>query len=172
LFKEGNEMKNPFRALLSGIGRSLQRTDDPPDYSCQNERRSQSPISVLAITTSASNQNMIKVASLTSGWKLSMCMSVEAGLHLAEAESAHVVLLDADIPGVDWRKAFPPLLSLPGMRCVILATRVVNDNLWQTVIERGGFDIIQTPMSQGELMRIVRQGQSWIDVWTTPSRCE
>jgi CheY-like chemotaxis protein len=58
-----------------------------------------------------------------------------------------VILCDRDLPVGDWRETIRELAQRSP--CVLLVSSVVDDALWQEVVECGGYDIVRKPL-EGE----------------------
>ena len=89
-----------------------------------------------------------------SGWALSVAESLEEAAGLLAAEPACIVLLDRDLPEVDWRQAVRRLANDHSR--VILASFVADDYLWEEVIHCGGYDVIAKPFREDEVIHMIQ----------------
>jgi FixJ family two-component response regulator len=71
------------------------------------------------------------------------------------SQPARVVLCDRDLPGVDWRMAVQQLAGGQNRRCVILASPVVDDYLWEEVIHLGGYDVLAKPFRKRDVVQAI-----------------
>ena len=72
----------------------------------------------------------------------------------AVGRTAPIVLYDRDLPG-DWRGAIQRLPQGCGARCVILASFVADDYLWEEVIRLGGYDVLPKPFRDDEVIHTI-----------------
>ena len=89
-----------------------------------------------------------------SGWALSVAENLEDAAALLTAEPACIVLLDRDLPQVDWRQAVRRLAN--GQSRVILASFVADDYLWEEVIHCGGYDVLAKPFREDEVIHMIQ----------------
>ncbi len=89
-----------------------------------------------------------------STWSLSVVENLEEAAVLLTGEPARIVLLDRDLPGLDWRQAVRKLASAHSR--VILASFVADDYLWEEVIHCGGYDVIAKPFREDELIHLIQ----------------
>jgi DNA-binding response OmpR family regulator len=67
-----------------------------------------------------------------------------------------VVLYDRDLPGRDWRQTIAELARISP--CILLASPVIDDALWQEVVERGGYDVLTKPFDEEHVLFAIDQG--------------
>jgi DNA-binding NtrC family response regulator len=72
-----------------------------------------------------------------------------------------VVLYDRDWPNAEWRTAVQALASSHQRSCVILASRVADDYLWQELIRCGGYDLIAKPFRADDVARSLKLALSY-----------
>lgn len=63
-----------------------------------------------------------------------------------------IVILDRDLASPDWRPVVRQFASQPNCACVILASRVIDDYLFEEVIKHGGYDVLAKPFQDRELI--------------------
>jgi DNA-binding NtrC family response regulator len=85
------------------------------------------------------------------GWKLAVAETIESGLSAIRNSTIPIVIVDRDVAGPDWRPAIRRFASDPHCECVILASRVVDDYLWDEVIHHGGYDVLAKPFEEGQV---------------------
>ena len=79
-------------------------------------------------------------------------------------EQTPLVIYDRDLPGEDWREAFAKLGSQSRPLRILLASRVVDDYLWEQVIHNHGFDVVAKPFQPERLRRVVTFAWSWREI--------
>jgi len=72
-----------------------------------------------------------------------------------------VILYDRDWPGAEWRSTVQTFASSPQRSCVILASCVADDYLWQELIRYGGYDLLAKPFQTGDLRRALTLALSY-----------
>ncbi len=63
--------------------------------------------------------------------------------------------------GADWRGALVRLSETGNGACILLASRVASDYLWQEVIRNQGYDVLAKSAGPEELMRNLRFAWFW-----------
>jgi DNA-binding NtrC family response regulator len=72
-----------------------------------------------------------------------------------------VLLYDRDWPNKEWRTAVQTFASSPRRSCVILASRVADDYLWQELIRCGGYDLLAKPFRAADVTRSLKLALSY-----------
>jgi DNA-binding NtrC family response regulator len=72
-----------------------------------------------------------------------------------------VILYDRDWPDAEWRTTVQALASSPQRSCVILASRVADDYLWQELIRCGGHDLLAKPFRADDVARALNLALSY-----------
>lgn len=75
--------------------------------------------------------------------------------------NAPVILYDRDWPNAEWRTTVQALASSPHHCCVILASRVADDYLWQELIRCGGYDLLAKPFRADDVARALKLALSY-----------
>jgi hypothetical protein len=75
--------------------------------------------------------------------------------------SSPVILYDRDWPNAEWRTTVQALASSPHRSCVILASRVADDYLWQELIRCGGYDLLAKPFRADDVARALKLALSY-----------
>jgi CheY-like chemotaxis protein len=94
------------------------------------------------------------------GWTFALASSAAAAAALPAAGPT-VVVFDREMPDGDWRQALPRLAALPHACCVLLATVVADEYLWQEVSRHGGDELLAKPWKSAELRRVVAFATAW-----------
>ena len=108
-------------------------------------------LSALAIVNSQTDKNQLERIFEKAGWNIVF----EDGIEAAAGQIYMVVLCDRDLPGVDWRQAVQQLARGQPRRGVILASSVVDDYLWEEVIQLGGYDVVSKPFREDEVIHAI-----------------
>ena len=75
--------------------------------------------------------------------------------------NAPVIFYDRDWPNAEWRTTVHTFASHPHRPCVILASRVVDDYLWQELVRRGGHDVLAKPLRIEDVTRAIKLALSF-----------
>jgi CheY-like chemotaxis protein len=94
-------------------------------------------------------------------WEIFPAESMPGAATILERQEIGIILLDRDIPDIDWREAVFELSNLPNRLCVIVLVRTAGWNVWDEVIEAGAYDFVRAPYTREALLRIVVAGWSY-----------
>ena len=72
-----------------------------------------------------------------------------------------VILYDRDWPNAEGGTTVQALASSPHRSCVILASRVADDYLWQELIRCGGYDLLAKPFRADDVARALKLALSY-----------
>ena len=109
-------------------------------------------MTALAIVQSQECDTLRRVFKAKS-WSLTIADTVSHGLSGEFGAGPVIVILDRDLASPDWRPAVRQFSSPPKSAWVILASRVIDDYLWEEVIQQGGYDVLAKPFQEAELIR-------------------
>lgn len=98
----------------------------------------------------------MSAAAVAERWDLWSAETCEDAWTKVSRLAAPVVLLDKDLPGIDWRIAVETLASAPHRPCVILISKVSDHYLWDELTRLGGYDVLAKPLTASEVVRVVR----------------
>ena len=106
-------------------------------------------VRVMAVLSSESNRKTLQRAAERRGWYLSL----ENPWDHPSPGQFEIVLYDRELH--DWRQAISSLAKVSP--CVLLVSRVVDDALWQEVVELGGYELLQDPFTEEQALRTLEQ---------------
>jgi len=72
-----------------------------------------------------------------------------------------LIVYDRDWPNAEWRTTVQAFASSPHRSCVILASRVADDYLWQELIRCGGHDLLAKPFRADDVARALKLALSY-----------
>ena len=116
---------------------------------------------ILGVTESAEDAAELTAIAAESGWSVSVVSSSAAAIELLQRRPTPLVICDRDLPGEDWRRAVSALAAQPAVRCVLLASPVLDEYLLDEVIKHHGYDIVAKPFDAEQLRRAVTFASSW-----------
>jgi FixJ family two-component response regulator len=111
-------------------------------------------LTALAIITSHADRTQLERIFEKAGWNIFFDDGIEAAADNRNIPT-HVIVYDRDLPNVDWRQAVQQLASGQPRRGVILASSVVDDYLWEEVIQLGGYDVVSKPFREDEVTHAI-----------------
>jgi DNA-binding NtrC family response regulator len=143
---------------LAHMGRSTRQ------QSSESARRTLAlgePVKLVAITQNPDDAETLRQIAAGYGWRISTVGSSDAAIALLKKQPTPLVICDRDISGEAWRDVLAKVAALPQAVCVLLASRVVDDYLWNQVIRHHGYDVVVKPFQPEQLRRAVTFAWSW-----------
>jgi DNA-binding NtrC family response regulator len=118
-------------------------------------------IAIVALVVSDHDRNVLSGISDREPVEIHFAESrVEAWDTLNRLNSP-LILYDRDWPDAEWRTTVQTFASSPHRSCVILASRVADDNLWQELIRCGGYDLLAKPFRADDVARALKLALSY-----------
>jgi DNA-binding NtrC family response regulator len=145
------------RARPGFPGRSLHRED----------RAAIANITVIGLAFTDKDRGVLAEVCSRKQWNVLFADTCDQARAALDQVKAPVILCDRDLPGGEWRDVVQVLASFPNRACVILISRVVDDYLWNEVVQRGGYDVLLKPLREEDVVRAVRLAWSY---WNTARR--
>jgi hypothetical protein len=71
------------------------------------------------------------------------------------------MLFDRDIAGRDWRDFVAGFAAASSGVCIMLLSKVIDDNLWNDLVVNGGYEVLRKPLREDEVTRVVRMAWSY-----------
>lgn len=118
-------------------------------------------VSVVAIVAGDRDRNLLKEIGARTQLNMRFADTCGEAWTAANRLEAPVILCQRDAPGLEWRDAVRILASATPRPCVILASPVVDNYLWQEVIAQGGYDVLVTPLRTEDVLRSLKLAISW-----------
>jgi hypothetical protein len=87
----------------------------------------------------------LKQIASTCEWRIARATSLDEAEPLIKAEPTPMVVYDRDLDDGNWRYALRRLNESPAQPCVLLASQVADDYLWQEIVRNHGYDILPKP---------------------------
>jgi DNA-binding NtrC family response regulator len=114
-------------------------------------------LGILAITHSDSVRATVARIADRPNWHLSLCGTCDEALGLLATLQFPIVLYDRELDGLDWRNAIQCLAKAAPSTCILLASPVVDDYLWQEVVQHGGYDVLTKPLKEDAVVHAIDQ---------------
>lgn len=119
---------------------------------------------VLAITADVRLYANVLNAASSLKWRISWARTMERAIEMSRPWAAPIVIYDANLPGIEWGEAFLQLREIANRSRVLLATTWIDEDLWQEVLRRNGYDIVERSAGSEELIRVFRF--AWLSLHT------
>ncbi len=129
--------------------------------SVEESAKANGNVMLLAITDVREDQEALRQIAAGFGWKISIADSSEGAIASLRLHPVPLVICDRDLPGEDWREALARIASLPQSVCVLLASGVVDEYLWNEVVQNHGYDVVSKPFRKDDVKRAVTFAWSW-----------
>ena len=121
-----------------------------------NKSVNRSEIKLLAISKDRGSQEQLKDLAELYGWDLFLCGNCQRAESILKIESFPIVLCDSEALDISWREVFQMIRRSDPSRCLILCSRTDDDCLWHEVVRRGGYDVIDKPLREEQVVRTVK----------------
>lgn len=118
-------------------------------------------IRVVAITESAADGRTLRAIGTDAGWAVTVVPTAGAAAAVLDGQPPQIVICDRDLPDENWRDVMARFAPLPQVACVLLASTVSDEYLWDEVIQFRGYDVVVKPFDADQLRRTVKFAWSW-----------
>jgi CheY-like chemotaxis protein len=162
-------MRRGIRSLFRTVSDLVRR--EKPGLSGRSSHREDGArtanITVIGLAFTDEDRHLLASVCSARQWNVLFADTCDQARAALDQLKAPVILCDRDLPGGEWRDAVQGLASLPHRACVILISKVVDDYLWNEVVQRGGYDVLRKPLREEDLVRAVKLAWSY---WNTARR--
>jgi CheY-like chemotaxis protein len=116
---------------------------------------SHSSVRLLAIIPAPDDAEQLRRIVGGLGWSVFIVDTPAEAMARLQTEPVTAAICDQDLPEEDWRVVMNRIATLPKSPCVLLASRVMDQYLWNEVIQCRGYDVVSKPFQSEELRRVV-----------------
>jgi DNA-binding response OmpR family regulator len=134
------------------------------------QEEAQKDVRLLAITADIENEIGLRRIAADNGWRVASARTSQEAIAAMESHEYALVICDRDLPGEDWREVLWRLTSLSQRTCILLASPVADEYLWNEVIQHRGYDVLTKPYRYDELKRAITFSGSWVGRPESPRR--
>jgi DNA-binding response OmpR family regulator len=120
-----------------------------------------SPVRILAITSDDRFYASLLDVGASRGWEVRRGSTIQEGLDTVRSLHMPLVILDWDESAHDWRHGLERIWAAPNHPCVLLASRVMDDNLRQEVQRHHGYDVLPRTGDRDQIVRTVEFAWFW-----------
>jgi CheY-like chemotaxis protein len=170
---QGPLLLYPWRSRMLAMLRALHSFLADTPKRVQAERRSAGGSTKTAPQAIAPRISIVALVVSDHDREVLNCISNHepVDIHFAESHgdaweamnrlNSAVILYDRDWPNAEWRTTVQAFASSPHRSCVILASRVADDYLWQELIRCGGYDLLAKPFRPDDVTRAFKLALSY-----------
>jgi DNA-binding NtrC family response regulator len=111
---------------------------------------------VLAITTDLGFYSSVANAANAFGWRTEWARSIKRGFERCASGTIPIIIYDRDLPNADWRRVVGHLSAVASDARILVAAREIDEDLWQTVLRRRGYDVLAKSAGSEHMQRELR----------------
>jgi DNA-binding NtrC family response regulator len=112
---------------------------------------------ILVLTHSDSVRATVARIADRPNWQLALCRTCDEAIVLLATLRFSIIVYDRELDGLDWRNAIQSLAKVAPSTCILLASPVVDDYLWQEVVQHGGYDVLTKPLKEDAVAHAIDQ---------------
>ncbi|MEZ5403483.1 MAG: response regulator [Bryobacteraceae bacterium] len=115
-------------------------------------------VSVLLISPFDSDQRLLASIFTRSKWRLAAATNLDTAREILSSQPPSIVVTEDRFPGGNWEAVLDVVTCAGPVRPrVIVVSRLADDNLWQRVLDAGGYDVLEKPFEQESLFLSISQ---------------
>lgn len=123
-------------------------------------------VTVLSVSGSEADNRSLGHLFRHTKWTLLQSRSCSEAIGLLKQNPVPVVICDVSLPDGNWKDVLSGAAQLPHPPLFIVTSRLADDRLWAEVMDSGGYDVLEKPLNQSELVRVVSLAWlAWKDQW-------
>jgi len=100
-------------------------------------------------------------------WEVFFAVSREEAEWALQELKPQIMLFDRDVAGPNWREFVTRFAARSGGACIMLVSKVIDDNLWNDLVSSGGYEVLRKPLRDDEVSRAVRMAWSY---WSSAAK--
>jgi DNA-binding NtrC family response regulator len=104
---------------------------------------------------SSSERTNLKKIVRGNDWTITTASTAVRASEIVRKKPPTVVICGEKFSGGDWRQFLSEIHSSGGTPPTIVAAQHADERLWADVLNRGGFDLLQTPFEEQEVRRVL-----------------
>jgi DNA-binding NarL/FixJ family response regulator len=126
---------------------------------------------ILALSISIDDSVLLRCLARQHKWDLRLTQSPRDAFHLASQSHFEIILCDRNQPGYPWREAMDRLATSSPRSCILLVSPVSDDDLWRSVLQHGGYDVLLRPLRENSTLHAIQAVLRFIS-WETDISAE
>ena len=116
---------------------------------------------VVALIRDGRDRDLLELIGIRDRLDIHFADTCDEAWRAANRLRSPVVLCGRDVTGVEWPDAVRILASADPKPCVILTSPVTDSYMWKEIVERGGYDVLATPLRDADATRSIRLALSY-----------
>ncbi len=116
---------------------------------------------VVALIRDGQDRDLLELIGIRDHLDIHFADTCDEAWNTANRLQSPVVLCGRDVPGIEWPDAVRMLASAVPRPCVILTSPVTDSYMWKEIVERGGYDVLATPLRDADATRAIRLALSY-----------
>ena len=121
---------------------------------------------ILALSISIDDCVSLRWLAEQHNWELRLTQSPRDAFHLASQSHFEIILCDRNQPGYPWREVMDRLAACSPRSCILLVSPVSDDDLWRSVLQHGGYDVLLRPLRKNSTLHVIQAVLRFIS-WET-----
>jgi len=118
-------------------------------------------LSSLAISPSVEDLSFLESKFKEAHWRLYTAGTYREALAELSKKRVPMVFSECQLPDGNWKDVLSRLAAMHERPRLIVFSRNVDDRLWAEVLNLGGFDLLEAPFREAELVFAI--GSAWLD---------
>jgi DNA-binding NtrC family response regulator len=119
------------------------------------------PTPVVALIRDGQDRDLLELIAIRDQLDIHFADTCDEAWNATNRLQSPVVLCGRDVPGIEWPDAVRILASAVPRPCVILTSPVTDSYMWKEIVERGGYDVLATPLRDADTTRSIRLALSY-----------
>jgi DNA-binding NtrC family response regulator len=116
---------------------------------------------VVALIRDGRDRDLLELIGIRDHLAIHFADTCDEARSAANRLQSPVVLCARDVAGIQWQDAVRILASANPRPCVILTSPVTDSYMWKEIVERGGYDVLATPLRDADATRSMRLALSY-----------
>lgn len=112
-------------------------------------------VTVLSVSNSPADQRSLGHLFRHTKWTLLEAANCSDAIQVIEDRPVPVVICDVTLPDGCWKDVLNRTAAGEHPPLLIVTARLADDRLWSEVMDAGGYDVLEKPFNQSELVRVV-----------------
>ncbi len=126
---------------------------------------------ILALSMSIDDSVLLRCLAQQHKWDLRLTPSPQDAFRLASQSYFEIILCDRNQPGYPWREVMDRLAECSPRSCILLVSPVSGDDLWRSVLQQGGYDVLLRPLRENSTLHAIQAVLRFIS-WETDIAAE
>jgi len=117
---------------------------------------------ILVLAMSIDDRVLLSWLGKEHNWELRFTQSPREAFSFALDSHFAVILCDRNQPGYPWREVMGRLAAFSPQSCILLVSPVRDDDLWQSVLQHGGYDVLIRPLRESAALQTIQSALRFI----------